>query len=861
MDCFATLAMTTQINNKAEQEGLEIIAKLKVALEFEMQHQYINAVGKAGDFAYFVRQQARAALKLFKNSNHWELIFTLMERYPMQDLSSRMQICKRVMEKLGELKELYLQKAPLIEKPKAEPKAIDPNMDISDYKVQFIKGIGPSLGARLEKLGIISAEDLLNYLPRDHIAYSDVTLIKDLELESSATIMGFIHKVTAFKSSKNNLVILTILIKDNSGTLKINKYFQGNSAHFYLKQYKGTYPEGSHVICVGQVKKDKFSKQKTLANPAIEIISEDFSETERNTKAHTAKIVPIYPLTEGLSLLSFRKLIFNVLSLYKGNLREFIPANVLEKNALVSYQHAIEEIHFPTSLEAKNQAAARLIFQDFFLMQLKFMQLRYQHKHRKPGIKFNCFEQGLIDKFINALPFELTHAQQRVFFNEILPDMVSSQPMHRLLQGDVGSGKTVVAFLAVLVAIADGYQTAIMVPTEILAEQHYKKFVEWVKLMQEELNIKVGILLGKQKASEKKKILEGLANGSINLVVGTHALIQEAVVFKKLGLIVIDEQHRFGVKQRELLARKVESQSQQDEQLSLSSSFQDMREEIDNKLDATVEKLFMTATPIPRTLALALHGDLDMSEIDEMPSGRKPIITQVISRKNDAYKLIKDELDQGHQAYIVFPLIDESEALAAKAATVEYEKLKETAFKDYSLGLLHGKMKDEEKEVIMQEFRQGKIHILISTTVIEVGVDVPAATVMMIESAERFGLAQLHQLRGRVGRNDLQSYCLLSSSSKTPTVYQRLNILCKTNNGFIIAQEDLKIRGSGDLTGLKQSGMQESSINGLLDQEELLLKAREAAKELVNSNPELDKHDVLKKKLNNNKFVENINAG
>ncbi len=841
----------------------DIIHKTKAAIEFEMQHQYINAIGKTGDFRSFIRREALAALKIHRDSLQWQSIYSLMDRYAYLDLATRMNICKKLIYNLNELEELPQNtpsptniqaavKEELIEKP------VDPNLDISELAVQYVKGVGPAMGARLDKLGIRTCEDLLNYLPRQHISYSDITPIQDIQEEQDVSIMGRINKISAFKSPNKNLIILSIFIKDNSGQIKINKYFQGNSTHFYLKQYKGMYPTGAYCLCVGKVKRDKFSKQKTIANAVIEIISEDFSEMDRSAKIHTAKIVPIYPLTEGLSLMNLRKLIHKTLSTYKNNLKEFIPENIIQAHQFMGYAEAIEEIHFPTSFEAKNRAATRLLFNQMFLMQIRFMQVRYMHKHKNKGIQFNCFENGLVDKFIEALPFALTDAQQRVFYQEILPDMVASTPMHRLLQGDVGSGKTVVAFLALLVAVADGYQGAIMVPTEILAEQHYKKFNDWVNRMQENLRIKVTLLIGKQKVKERRAVLEGLKNGSINIVVGTHALIQDKVEFKRLGLIVIDEQHRFGVKQREELARKVLTNSEKDSQLHLGDEINE--ELINREFGTAIEKLFMTATPIPRTLALAMHGDLDMSEIDEMPAGRVPIITSIVNRKAESYKLIKDEIDKGNQAYIVFPLIDESEALSAKAATVEYERLQKTVFEDYKLGLLHGKLKEDEKNNIMESFRRGEIQILIATTVIEVGVDVPDATVMLIESAERFGLAQLHQLRGRVGRSDKQSYCLLSGSN-SEGCRQRLSILTKTNNGFIIAQEDLNIRGAGDIVGLKQSGVPESALQGLVDHEDLLIESRNVAKQLIEQNPELDGLANLKKKLVKNTKNAHMSAG
>lgn len=850
-----------------------MLDQIKKAIDFEISHSYINAIGKSGTFSSFIAKQAREALKKYKNSEKWSSILALVERYEFLDLTTRMQVCKKIITNILELEEFYKAKQfqkilPPAEKLSTDSKSCpDPNLDIAEVSVRYLPGVGEINEKKLNLLGIKTIKDLLHYFPRTHISYSDITPIREIQEEQQVSILGVIQKVSAFKSPNKNLIILSIFIKDNSGKLKINKYFQGNSIHFYLKQYTGKFPQGAHVLAVGTVKYDKFSKQKTLHDPQIEVISEDFSETDRSSMIHTAKIVPIYPLSEGVSLMYLRKTIHTALQIYKPALKEFVPENILKTNEFVSYSTAIEEIHFPDSIESKNKSATRLVFNEFFLMQLKFMQLRHEHKQKHKGIQFNCFENGLVDKFLDRLPFKLTHAQERVFYNEILPDMVSKQPMHRLLQGDVGSGKTIVAFLAMLTAISDNYQSAIMVPTEILAEQHYHKFCEWINMMEENLKIRAGLLIGKQKTAERREVLAGIKNGTINLIVGTHALIQESVEYKRLGLIIIDEQHRFGVKQRELLAKKALTSDNYDSQLAIVAS-----DEVADKQDTdrhpdyqhlspTVEKLFMTATPIPRTLALAMHGDLDMSEIDEMPAGRKPIITKIVRRKSEAHELIREEIIKGNQAYIVFPLIDESETLSAKAATVEYEKLKENTFRDFNVGLIHGKLKDDQKEEVMKKFRDKEINILVSTTVIEVGVDVPSATVILIESAERFGLAQLHQLRGRVGRNDKQSYCLLSSGSNSETTQERLRVLERTNNGFILAQEDLKIRGAGDLTGLKQSGVPENALQGLLNQEDILQLARKSAQSLIKIDPDLSTYPLLKKKLDQSSYSEHYDAG
>ena len=830
----------------AIKNGLEIIQKIKAGIRFEIQHNYINVVGKQGDFTSFMKEETKAAIKLFEHSEKWHKISALISRYPFIDLSSRIANIKQISEILVELEELYEAENPRDStrlKSKNELNNTKSNLDLKNLDaeqipVQFVKGVGQKLAEKLEKMNIKTCRDLLLYKPRDYIFFESKDLIKDLALDDNATIFGEITKINAFKSPRKDLVVMNIEISDVSGRIKIVKYFQGNSSHFYLKQFKSLYPEGSKVLCFGKVKLDKFSKKLSFANPVIEVVGDEISEAS-NTQEN--KIIPVYPLTEGLSTTQLRKAIRNAVDLYIESLREFLPEEIIKNLDLTDFKIAISQIHFPESQLEINKAAQRLVFNDFFLLQLQFMLIRKQVKKKSKGIQFNCFSGGLVDKFLDILPFELTSAQARVFYEEILPDMVSDEPMHRLVQGDVGAGKTVVAFLSVLVAVDDGYQAAIMVPTELLARQHFKKFQDWVNMMNSHLKIKVSLLIGKQGAKERRTVLQEIAGGVINIVVGTHALIQENVEFHNLGLVVIDEQHRFGVKQREQLALKAK-----------------------NKAGNTVlvEKLFMTATPIPRTLALALHGDLDMSEIDELPANRLPIITQITKKKSEAHKLIKSELDKGNQAYIVFPLIDESETLSAEAATVEFEKLKETTFKDYNIGLLHGKLSDEEKEATMLAFYRKEIQILVSTTVIEVGIDVPDATVILIESCQRFGLAQLHQLRGRVGRSDKQSYCLLSSNSKNPETNQRLEILVKTNNGFLVAQQDLQLRGAGDFLGVKQSGLAESFLGSLVDQEQLLISARNEARKFTEKYDDLE-HEFpsLHKALEKFQRSVNLNAG
>ena len=451
-------------------------------------------------------------------------------------------------------------------------------------------------------------------------------------------------------------------------------------------------------------------------------------------------------------------------------------------------------------MEMLEQARFSLIFEELFLIQLRLLRLREATAQTTSCYSFTVHKDGLVQKFIQSLPFELTSGQKQAV-NEILNDMNSDTPMQRLLQGDVGSGKTVVAAIMLLAAIENGYQGALMAPTEILAQQHYNNLVQWLT----PLGLSVGLFLGSHGKKLRNKFETDLKNGQTHVAVGTHALIQENVEFKNLGAIVVDEQHRFGVKQRNVLKKK--SQNPQ--------------------------ILTMTATPIPRTLALTVHGDLDLTVINELPKGRKPIITTLTGSHKQVWKLIKEEVDAGRQVYIVYPLIEESETLSAKAATIEAEKLREEVFPEYKVGLLHGKLKNDEKESVMKDFKDGKYNILVSTTVVEVGVDVPNATVMVIENAERFGLSQLHQLRGRVGRSDLQSYCVLITSSRSQETRERLSIMTQTNDGFVIAEKDLQLRGPGEFLGTRQSGLPDLIISDIVRDAKILELARSEALDFV----------------------------
>ena len=578
-----------------------------------------------------------------------------------------------------------------------------------------------------------------------------------------------------------------------------------------LERIKSQFPVNAGIMLSGKVKRNNFDGKLTFDKPNYSIMTGEFLE-DKNSNLNLARIVPIYTVCEDLSIKVLRRAIFNAINTYKNEIDNVLPDYIREKYGILDKKIAVEQIHFPESIELLEQARFSLIFEELFLIQLKLVRLREANSHNHSALALKIKEKGLVRKFIDTLPFELTGGQKKAV-NEILNDLNSDIPMARLLQGDVGSGKTVVATIMLLAGVENGYQGALMAPTEILAQQHYNNLQQWLT----PLGVSVGLFLGSQGKKVREKFRTDLRNGQMNIAVGTHALIQEDVDFNNLGAIVVDEQHRFGVKQRNILKKK--SQNPQ--------------------------MLTMTATPIPRTLALTVHGDLDLTIIDELPKGRKPIKTSLVTSHRGVYDLIKKEIESGRQAYVVYPLIEESETLSAKAATIEAERLQNEVFPQFKIGLLHGKLKNDEKEQVMADFKNKKYDILVSTTVVEVGVDVPNATVMLIENAERFGLSQLHQLRGRVGRNDLQSYCILHTSTKSQETKERLNIMTQTNDGFVIAEKDLQLRGPGEFLGTRQSGLPDLIISDIVRDAKILEMARNEAIDFVKTN-NIENYPILK---------------
>jgi ATP-dependent DNA helicase RecG len=778
---------------------MDNLEQVKKAVEIEVKNKYININGKTRSFASFICSVLKQEIKLYPDNPKWKVLLEHFERYPMETVPSR----KKSLERL-----VSVIKAQYISPKETEVNSKEnTHKPISQLDVMYIKGVGPKIAYMFNKLGIYTANDLLYYFPRRHVDYSTRTRIRDLQEGMTTTIFGKIKSVEAF-TTKNNLGVIKVRIADGSDSLWLS-FFVARASKYVMERMKSQFPRGAGIMVSGTAKLNSYDGKLTLDKPNYSIMDDD---TITSPNLNMARIVPIYPLSENLNIKTLRKAIYNVIETYSSEIETVLPQFLVEKYHLLEKKEAIKQIHFPDNKELLDRARFSLVFEEFFLIQLKLALVREENNRNINSIPLEIKKDGLVMNFINSLPFKLTGAQQRAV-NEILTDLNSTKPMQRLLQGDVGSGKTVVATIMLLAAIENGYQAAIMAPTEILAQQHYNNMVKWLAL----LGIRVELFLGSIGKKQRRISETNLRNGQVDIAIGTHALIQDNIEFANLGAVVIDEQHRFGVKQRMALRKK--SQNPQ--------------------------ILTMTATPIPRTLAITMNGDLDLTIIDELPMGRKPIITTLTNSRRQIANLIREEVEAGRQAYIVYPLIDESETLSAKAATIEKEKWQTEVFPQYKIGLLHGKLKNDEKDDVMNKFKNKEYDILVSTTVVEVGVDVPNATVIVIENAERFGLSQLHQLRGRVGRSDLQSYCILSSSTKSQETKARLEIMTQTNDGFVIAEKDLQIRGPGEFLGTRQSGLPDMIIADMVADSKILELARSEAINFAR-NYDIEKYPLLK---------------
>ena len=672
--------------------------------------------------------------------------------------------------------------------------------------IMYLKGVGPQRAKKLEKLKIFTMYDFLTHYPRAYEDRRRITPIGELEIDETAVIIGKLSRLTNRETS-NGMTIINGVLYDKSGYIPVTWFNQD----YLIDKLEN----GMTLAIVGKVKLDSWS-----GRPVMSQIN-SFSILDYGERPMLG-ILPVYPATRSLNQNFFRVAMENLLN-KMPELPEILPKVVLEELNLPSLDDAMRAIHFPKTTEALHAARRRLAFDELFLIQCGLMLIKKQTQDERLGI--SCKKNGkILKEVLKSLPFELTGDQKKVF-KVVAKDMESSLPMRRLIQGDVGSGKTVVAMLALVKAVENGFQGAFMAPTEILASQHYEKFVKQL----EPFNIKVGLLSAKVTRLKKsrEKIYQQIADQEIDIVIGTHAILQSGVQFKNLGLVVTDEQHRFGVAQRS---------------------------ELEKKSERVPDMLVMTATPIPRTMTLTVYGDLDVSLIKQMPPGRKPIETfaRKISDRKKVYTFVKKEILEGRQAFVVCPLIERSESAKMQhldPATEMYDLLSNGIFKKIPCGLIHGKIKPKEKDEIMEKFRAGEIKVLVATTVVEVGVDIPNASVMVVENAERFGLAQLHQLRGRVGRGSDKSYCILISDSDKGNAQERLEIMETTTDGFKLAEKDLQLRGPGQFFGEAQHGLPDLKIADVFRDYEILIAARDAAEKYITDENDLNYYANLRKNL------------
>ena len=744
-----------------------------------------------------------------------QLFLEDQQRLPAEEQQRRLQ---EAMVILGMLRKAIRDPAKAWDEP--DPVASqEPVMNTPSWweqPIRFEKGVGPKRTVFLQRLGIETVEDALWAMPWRYEDRSVMTPIGQLVPGAHASICGTIMRCEAKKARNRRLSILDIVVEDPTGRLQ--------SVFFNQPFLEQLFTVGTRVMLTGRV----VAGAQGWVAMRMEVAQYEVVGAETEAPLHVGRVVPIYHETKGWTSRQMRVLMRSLLDAHIAEAREVLPVALRARYRLPPIQQAIQDVHFPPADIDGGQldrgltpAHRRLAFEELFVLQLALASRQRVMKAEVKQVLFNP-KTPLLGKLARALPFQLTGAQERVM-REILSDMTSIKPMNRLVQGDVGSGKTIVAVQAMVLACGSGYQAALMAPTEILAEQHYRT----MKGLLGPLGLSVVLVSGGGRAAARKSVRDQVASGTAQVVIGTHAIIQQGVTFHKLGLAVVDEQHRFGVLQRKTL--------------------------IDKGYKPDV--LVLTATPIPRTLAMTVYGDLDVSVIDQMPPGRKPVRTFLLSdsQRGRAYQILRDELRNGRQVYVIYPLVEESEKTDLQAAIQGAEGLQEDELAEFRVGLLHGRMKSEEKEQVMADYKKGKIQVLVSTTVVEVGVDVPNATVMMIEHAERFGLAQLHQLRGRVGRSGHQSYCLLMASggvmfrsAKPKTAgepasasRERLDALVRSTDGFVIAEEDLRIRGPGEFFGFRQWGVPEFRVANLVRDAEMLQQARQEAFALVKQDPQL----------------------
>ncbi|MDD2980371.1 MAG: ATP-dependent DNA helicase RecG [Hespellia sp.] len=676
-----------------------------------------------------------------------------------------------------------------------------------ESQVNELKGVGAKTQEAFAKLGIVTIGDLLRHFPREYDVYEDPVLLSEIEEGKIQTVTGAVYG--RVQVSKNrNLQVTTLTIRDITGALRI--------IWFRMPYLRSTLPKSGVITLRGRIVRKK--QGLVMEHPEIFYPSALYGQ-KQNT------LQPVYPLTSGITNNAIMKAMRQAFDL-TGEKTDILPEQILSQYRLSGYNEALRGIHFPKDKEEFYAARERMVFEEFLIFLLGIRKTKEENQFMKN--QFLIKTQPMVGDFIKALPYELTHAQKRVY-QQIQEDLFGEKVMARLIQGDVGSGKTIVALLALMLVGLNGYQGALMAPTEVLANQHYLSISRM--LHEYHIPLTAALLTGSMTARKKREVYERIASGESQIIIGTHALIQEKASYRNLALVVTDEQHRFGVKQREMLAGK----------------------------GNTPHILVMSATPIPRSLAVILYGDLDISVIDELPANRLPIKNCVVDTgyRKTAYEFMRKQVAEGRQCYVICPMVEESETLEVENVTDYAQMLQEELGDEITVGILHGKMKQKQKDEIMETFKKNEIQILVSTTVIEVGIDVPNSTVMLIENAERFGLAQLHQLRGRVGRGKYQSYCIFMSSSKSKETKQRLDILNHSNDGFQIASEDLKLRGPGDIFGIRQSGVMQFTMADIYQDAGILERASEAARQLVQEDPELTQSENQRLGQYLEKFMQN----
>ncbi len=814
------------------EEFLRILESLERPLRFASKNDFLN-IHKVKDIGYLTDSLTLKALSLDLSPHQLTAIKSLRESFACYDelhFGGKKKLIEESLNVIVELKNDQPLSDPMISSTSHVSRTETAHKkELSQIPIQYVKGVGPRIAGALAKRGIKNVEDALYYFPRRYEDRRRIKKISELEPYTHETVMGKVILIGKIRTKTRE--IFQVVLSDGTGTIAL-VWFQFNESYL-----RAVYKKDSTVILSGQISVDRYSDSPQIIHPKPEDVEiMDGEEGLDKDFLNFNRIVPIYPLTEGMRQRRIRSIIKRVLDDYCDFVVDCIPQEVKQRRRIISLSEALPRVHFPLDSDCVVDLFDKtsvygsvphrtLSFYEFFLMELG-LALKKRDISMMPGIAFHPTGE-LTENLLRTLPFSLTSAQKRVL-SEIEGDMRLEHPMNRLLQGDVGSGKTIVALMSMLKAVESGYQAAIMAPTEILAEQHLRSILQYVRCP----GLRVVLLKSGLTKKERETSYEAIKSGEAQITIGTHSVIEDRVEFKNLGFIVIDEQHRFGVMQRAELRSKGKNP----------------------------DVLLMTATPIPRTLAMTVYGDLDVSILDEMPPGRKPIKTLVFYEEKGAHKraydIVREEIKKGRQAYVVYPLIEESASpdfKDLKYATQMADELQNEIFPEFRVGLLHGRMRAEEKDEVMKRFIFGGIDILVSTTVIEVGVDVPNATVMVVENAERFGLSQLHQLRGRIGRGEHESICIFMSGCKrTEDAQRRLSVMEKTSDGFRIAEADLMIRGPGDFLGTKQSGLPEFRFANLIRDARILAEAREEAFRVVKEDPTLSKHvdlfgEVLKR--------------